>query len=70
MLLMARDEEGHSSFRKPMLDLSAGECPETAPSRTTTTLKGPLVEMGSSLYGFYLWFAQDQAEFQRNLGSY
>ena len=37
--------------------------------RIATALKGLLVEMESSLYGFYLMFAQDQEELQRNLGS-
>ena len=69
MLVVAMDEEGHSRFLKSMLDLSASEGPETAPNSTATTLKGPSVKMGSSLYGFYLRFAQDQAELQRNLGS-
>ena len=66
---MARDEEGHSRFCKLMLDLSAGEGPETTPSRTATTLESPSEEMKSILYGFYLGFAQDQAELQRNQGS-
>ena len=52
-----------------MLDLSAGEGLETAPSKTATTLKGPSVEIRSSLYAFYLGHTQDQAELQRNLGS-
>ena len=69
MLFVATDEEGYSRFHKSMLDLSTGEGPETAPSRTATTLKGPSMEMGSSVYGFYLGFAQDQAQLQRNLGS-
>ena len=55
------DEEGHTRFRKPMLDLPAGECPKTAPSMIATTLECPSMDMGSSLYGFYLGFAQDQA---------
>ena len=49
MLLVARDEEEYSRFRKPMLDLSVGEGPETAPSRIAITLKGPSVEIGSNL---------------------
>ena len=64
-----RDEEGHRKFRNLMLDLPAGEGPKTAPSKIAIALEGPSGEMGSSLYGFYLWFAQDQVEFQRNLGS-
>ena len=66
---MARDGEGHNRFRKSMLDLLVSEGPETAPSRIATALEGSLVEIGSSLYGFYLRFAQNQTEFQRNLGS-
>ena len=57
MLLVDRDEEEHSRFCKLMLDLSAGEGPETAPSRIAIALEGLSVEMGSSLYGFYLGFA-------------
>ena len=49
MLLVARDEEGYNKFRKPMLDLSAGEGLETAPSRTAITLKDHSMEMGSRI---------------------
>ena len=68
MLLVAREKKD-SRFCELMLDLPTGEGPETAPSKIATALEGPSVEMGSSLYGFYLGFAQDQAEFQHNLGS-
>ena len=29
---VVRNEKGHSGFRKPLLDLAAGECPEAAAS--------------------------------------
>ena len=60
---MIRNEEGHSGFRKPLLDLPAGEGPEAAPSRIATAPERPSVEMGSSLYGFHFGFAKDKAGF-------
>ena len=38
-LLVARDAEGHSRFRKLMLDLPAGEGPETVSSKIATFLE-------------------------------
>ena len=66
--MVARDE-GHSRFHKLMLDLPVGDGSETTPSRIATALEHSSVEMGSILYGLHLGFAQDQARFQRNLGS-
>ena len=66
---MARNEEGHSEFRKPLLDLPACEGPEAVPSRTAIALECFSMEMGSSLYGLHRGFAKDKAEFQRHLGS-
>ena len=62
---MVRNEDEHSGFRKPLLDLPTDEGPEVAPSRIATAPERSLVKMGSSLYGFSLGFAKDKAGFQR-----
>ena len=64
---MVWNEEGHSGFRKLLLDLPAGEGPEAAPSRIATAPERSSVEMGSNLYGFRFGFAKDKARFQRHL---
>ena len=66
---MIQNEEGHSEFRNPLLDLPAGEGPKAAPSRIATAPERSSMEMGSSLYGFRLGFAKDKEGFQRHLGN-
>ena len=58
MLLVVTDEKEHSEFHKSMLDLPTGEGSKTTPSRIATTLECSSVEMGSRMYGFYLWFSK------------
>ena len=57
---MEQHEEGNSSFRFMMYDVSVGEGRASETSRIVAAIRDPRVEVGTYHHGFHLGIAKDQ----------